>query len=318
MPAHTSPPPAPRPPAQPAVDDGTGAPAVEDSQPVARQFTPPALGETITVDGKYYFIGNFIGKGSFGDVYECTDEWSNELVAKILVPKNQTYDEVKESWLAELHKLMELRHPNVTFIHQAFEYKDTFYLVIERCSMTLDAIINDPKLNHELWVPYVARDVLQALDYFHLLGYVHKDIHAGNVFVAQSFDRMVPTKDPVWSFKIGDLGISRLAADIRIFNTLLAQWMVPPEALDPNEFGPVSRATDIYHTALLLLALLVGRTPSFTQDEVRAGAPRQLAESLNSKYAPAVAKALRRHTSARTPTAMQFWRELSSLTQDAT
>ncbi|MCA3106743.1 MAG: protein kinase [Rhodocyclaceae bacterium] len=284
---------------------------------MVRQFTPPALGETITVDGKYYFIGRLIGKGAFGEAYECTDEWSNDLVAKILVPRNQTYDEVKDNWLQELHKLMHLRHPNITFIHQAFEYKDTFYLVMERCTMTLEAIISDPKLDHDLWIPYVARDILQALDYVHLLGYVHKDIHAGNVFVAQSFDRMVPTKDPVWSFKVGDLGISRLETDIRVFNTLLAQWMIPPEALDPDTFGTVSRATDIYHAALLLLALMNGRAPSFTPDEVLAGAPRKLAESLPSRFAPAVVRALRRHTNARTPTAMQFWRELSTVTSGA-
>ncbi|WP_300455540.1 protein kinase [Accumulibacter sp.] len=301
----------------PALDTGLPVPPVEASQPVSRQFTPPALGETITVDGKYYFVGQLIGRGSFGEAYECTDEWSNDLVAKILVPRNQTYDEVKENWQQELQKLMHLRHPNITFIHQAFEYKDTFYLIIERCTMTLDAILSDPKLDHELWVPYVGRDILQALDYIHLLGYVHKDIHAGNVFVAQSFDRMVPTKDPVWSFKVGDLGISRLETDIRAFNTLLAQWMIPPEALDPNAFGVVSRSTDIYHAALLLLALMNGGTPSFTPDEVLAGAPRKLAESLPSKFAPAVARALRRHTSARTPTAMQFWRELSSATSSA-
>lgn len=302
---------------EPVPEDQHSLPTVAESQPTPRQFTRPAVGDSITVDGKYYFLGKLIGKGSFGETYECTDEWSNPLVAKVLVPRNQTYDEVKENWLQELHKLMQLRHPNITFVHQAFEYRDTFYLVIERCSMTLDAIIDDPTLTHELWVPHVARDLLQALDYIHTIGYVHKDIHAGNVFVAQSFDRMVPTKDPVWSFKVGDLGISRLETDIRAFNTLLAQWMIPPEALDPAEFGQVSRATDIYHAALLLLALLVGRTPTFTPDEVLAGAPRQLAESLSSRFAPAVARALRRHTSARTPTAMQFWRELSSMTHGA-
>lgn len=293
----------------PPVGTTTGLEAV---QPESRSFTPPALGETITVDGKYYFIGKAIGQGSFGLVYECTDEWSNELVAKILVPKDQTYDEVRENWQSELQKLMHLRHPNVTFIHQAFEYKDTFYLIIERCSMTLDTIINGDDLDHELWIPYVARDILQALDYIHLMGYVHKDIHAGNIFVAQTSDRMVPTKQPVWSFKIGDLGISRLEADIRAFNTLLAQWMVPPEALNPTEFGQVSKSTDIYHTALLLLALLLGKSPMFSPDEILAGEPRKMAERHPSKFAPAIARALRRHTDARTPTPMQFWREISS------
>jgi len=284
---------------------------VPPEQPKA--FKPPTRGQSILVDGKYYFIGEKLGQGSFGEVFECQDEWSNQLVAKILVPRNQTYDEVRENWLGELKKLLDLRHPNITHVHAAFECDDTFYLVIERCAMTLDGIIQLPNLAGELWLPYVARDILQGLEYMHINGYVHKDVHPGNVFVSQTTDRMVPTKEPVWSFKIGDLGISRLESEIEVFNTLLAQWMLPPEAIDPQEFGPVSRALDIYHAGLLLLALLLGTTPSFSRDEIVAGLPRQTAEALPSKYGPVIAKALRRHASARIPTAVQFWREIASV-----
>ena len=287
--------------------------STDTPQQTPRTFKPPTRGQSILVDGKYYFIGEKIGQGSFGEVFACQDEWSNQLVAKVLLPRNRPYDEVRESWLQELRKLLDLRHPNITHVHAAFECDDTFYLVIERCSMTLDTIIATPGGNGETWLPYVARDILQGLEYMHVNGYVHKDIHAGNVFVSQAIDRMVPTKDPVWSFKVGDLGISRLENDIEIFNTLLAQWMLPPEAIDPAEFGPVGRALDIYHVGLLLLALLLGQSPSFTREEIVSGLPRETAEGLPSKYGPVIAKALRRHAAARIPTAVQFWREIASV-----
>lgn len=282
--------------------------ALDISQPKA--FNPPKLGQSINHDGRFYFIGNFIGSGHFGNVYECTDEWGNPLVAKVLVPRNQTYDDVQESWLSELTKLKELRHPNVTFVHAAFECNDTFYLIIERCAMTLDIIIDLPHLNPDGWIPYVARDVLQALEFMHSHGYVHKDIHPGNIFVSQVSDRMVPTKEPVWSFKVGDLGISRLEHEIRPLNTMLALWMLPPEAIDSRQFGAIGRTVDVYHTGLLLLSLLINKIPTFSQDEILAGVPRQLAEAHSSKYAPAIARALRRHVGSRTPTAMHFWREI--------
>lgn len=278
-------------------------------------FQPPNKGETILFDGKYYFMGELIGQGSFGAVYECTDEWSNSLVAKILLPRDQPYEHVKENWLQELRKLLVLRHPNITFVHAAFEFKDTFYLIIERCSFTLDGLIGAEKTVGEIWVPYVARDILQGLDYIHSNGYVHKDIHPGNVFVSQITDRMVPAKPPVWSFKIGDLGISRLENDIQIFNTILAQWMLPPEAIDPDQFGAVGKTVDVYHTGLLLLALLLNKIPMFTREEILAGVPRKTAEEHPSKFAPAISRALRRHVDARTPSAVQFWREISSVTQ---
>ena len=65
-------------------------------------FKPPALGQAILVDGHHYFIGEPLGSGSFGQVFACQDEWANQLVAKILVPRNQTYDQVRERWLEEL------------------------------------------------------------------------------------------------------------------------------------------------------------------------------------------------------------------------
>lgn len=287
---------------------------VQAQQP-PKKFTPPAKGEAINVDGHYYFVGEELGKGAFGVVYECTDEWSNELVAKILIPRNKSYEEIRENWASELTKLRELRHPNITYIHAAFEYKDTFYLILERCSFTLDVLINYKDLTPDRWIPWVARDILQGLEYIHANGYIHKDIHVGNVHVSQSFDRMVPSRDPVWSFKIADLGISRLETEVRAFNTLLAQWMLPPEAIDPQEFGAVSRTTDIYHVGLLLLAIANKGTPSFTSDEIIAGRPRLMAEACGSAYAEVIGRALRRHVDKRTQSAIQFWREIQGVAQ---
>lgn len=276
-----------------------------------KSFQPPTKGEAILVNGHYYHVGEKIGEGRFGAVYACSDEWSNPLVAKVLVPRDCTYEEIRESWVDELLKLQALRHPNITYVHAAFEHRHRFYLVMERCWSTLEKLII-PELKADIWIPYVARDILQGLEYIHGNGYVHKDMHPCNVFVSQSFDRMVP-RDPIWSFKIGDLGISRLERDIDVFNTVLAQWMLPPEAIDPTEFGPVGRTMDIYHTGLLLLALILGRVPEFTRDEILSGVPRKLAEKQPSKYGPVIAMALRRHATARIPTAMQFWREITGV-----
>lgn len=163
---------------------------IQPSEQQPKSFQPPAKGEKVLVDGKYYFLGDKIGEGAFGAVYECTDEWNNQLVAKVLLPRNRPYEEIRENWLAELQKLLDLRHPNITYVHAAFEYRDTFYLVIEKCSFTLDTVINFEGLTPHGWVQSVGRDVLQGLEYVHARGYIHKDIHPGNVFVAQTFDRI--------------------------------------------------------------------------------------------------------------------------------
>jgi serine/threonine protein kinase len=274
-----------------------------------RTFQPPSGGEEIIFEGRHYWIGKKIGQGAFGAVYECTDEWGNQLAAKVLLPRDLPYEEIRDHCNRELQRLRDLRHPNITFIHTAFEWRDTFYLILERCSYTLFDLINFQDLTPDGWIPYVARDILQGLDYIHANGYVHKDVHPGNVFVSEAQDKMVPTKQSVWSFKIADLGISGLETEIRP-NTQWAQWMLPPEVLDPDQFGAIGRTVDIYHTGLLLLALTMKHVPTFTKEEIIGGKPRHLAEASSSKYGQVIAMALRRHPAARFQTAIEFWRPL--------
>jgi hypothetical protein len=87
--------------------------------------------------------------------------------------------------------------------------------------------------------------------------------------------------------------------------------MLPPEYLDPEEFGVLGPQVDIYHAGLLFLGLLLGEIPTFTHEEILSGAPRQLAESLNSRFSPAIAKALRRHVQWRTQAPLELWKDLS-------
>lgn len=272
---------------------------------------PPDLGEIIEVHGRRYQIGEVIGGGYFGTVYACSDEWGNPLVAKVLVPGDRAYEQVRESWQHELGNLLRLRHPNVTFAHDAFEHRRSFYLILERCGSSLNDLIAWPELIGEVWVLPVARCVLQALNFIHRLGYVHKDLHPGNVLYSQVRNEMNPAGPGATVFKVCDLGISRLAPEIDVFNTILAQWMLPPEYLDPEEFGVLGPQVDIYHAGLLFLGLLLGEIPTFTHEEILSGAPRQLAESLNSRFSPAIAKALRRHVQWRTQAPLELWKDLS-------
>jgi serine/threonine protein kinase len=276
-------------------------------------FRPPARGEMIAAANGVYFMGDYIGGGAFGDVFECTDEWSNQLVAKVLRPA-RTFDEMYQHWQAEVANLQMLRHPNITYIHDAFVHENAFYLIIEKCLYSLDKVLATVD---QTWVPHVARDLLQALAYIHRHGHVHKDVHPGNVFVSMSFDQMNPDKPAVAGFKLGDLGIARFEGDIRKFGTIMALWMTPPEAIDPERFGTVGRPTDIYHAALLLVGVMRREMYPFNQREIVSGVPQQMALSLHSPYREAIANALHPYVGRRTQTALEFWREIHSAHQYA-
>lgn len=276
-------------------------------------FCPPTPGEGISSGRGHYRIGKPIGKGSFGVVYECLDDWGNQLAAKVFLPRQKPYEMIRDNWLQEINNLLTLRHPNVIFIYDAFECRDTFYIITERCFGSVATLLKMPKYNGEQWIRPIARCLLQAIHFLHDNEYVHKDIHAGNVFTSLAKNEVFPDAPGAITFKLGDLGISKLVGDMNMFNTILAQWMLPPEYLKPAEFGTIDRRMDIYHCGLLFLQILSGRELFFTEEQIIAGEPRILAESLPPPYGSAISKALRRHVSNRTQSAAEFWRDLNIL-----
>ena len=273
-------------------------------EPVHYRF--PAPGEAITNAGASYYIGQTVGQGYYGIVYDCTDDWGNELVAKVLKPMG-TFSEVADRWQREAALLTTMRHPTVTYIHDAFVYRNLFYLVIEKCLYPLSAALHHAS---ELWLPQMARDVLQALAYIHRAGWVHKDVHVGNVFVSATKDRFDEAREPVIGFKLGDFGISRMEGSIRPHGSELARWMLPPEAIDPERCGPLDRRVDIYHAALTFLCVVHGQVLKFDREQIHAGRPQQIAATLGSIYGPPLARALEPRASLRTPTALDFWRDI--------
>src|SRR6266550_1749570 len=85
----------------------------------------------------------------------------------------------------------------------------------------------------------VARCLLQAVNFIHNAGFAHQDIHLGNVFVATVRNEMNPEDPGAAQFKLGDLGITKLLSDLSPQNTR-AKWMLPPEVINPSEFGPIA------------------------------------------------------------------------------
>lgn len=277
-----------------------------------KKFIPPSPGETITSlsTGNTYTMGQQIGEGSFGIVYACSDVWKNKLAVKVLKPTDE-YEKVKEKAEGEFFRLMQLRHPNITFVYDAFEYRDTFYIVTERCSAPISEIFDLPDLDGMNWFMPIARQLLQAVHYLHLNNYVHQDIHEGNVFLTFIEDEMTPRQDQAIQFKLGDLGVSKLIYDVDNTNTR-AQWLLPPEVLNTREFGPTDARIDIYHLGLLFLQIAYSSRLQYTADEILSGKPREMALELPPPYDTALEKALRRHVDYRTASAMELWRDLKS------
>jgi len=254
-------------------------------------------------------MGEKIGEGHFGLVFSCFDVWNNSLAAKVMKPLGPP-ETVRAATLSEIDKLQRLRHPHITYVFDAFEFRDTYYIITERCYCPLSSLFSLEQFSGLAWVKPIARCLLQAVNYAHINKYAHQDIHLGNVFAAFAKNEMNADDPGAIQFKLGDLGVAKLFSEIDATNTR-AQWMLPPEVFHPSEFGPIDYRIDIYHCGLLFLQLLHGRELRFTPEEIKAGRPRELALQLPGPYNSALEMALRRHVQYRTPSAMELWQNLN-------
>ena len=306
----------PQPIAQPTLAQPAGPAQLPTAQPAAaptpvKTFTPPMDGEAITsiASNITYTMGAQIGEGHFGIVFACTDEWNNELAAKVLKP-NAPYEELLKAATEEMQKLYLVRHPFVTYVYDAFEYRDTFYIITERCHFPLEAFFREEWFSGPVWVLPVAHCLLQAVDLIHRAGLVHQDIHFGNVFTTAAKNEMFPEEPGATQFKLGDLGVAKLISEVGAAQT--RGWMLPPELIDPATYGQADHRIDIYHTGLLLLQLALNKQLHFTREEIAAGKPRELALTLAPPLSIALEKALRRRVHLRTQDAKELWRDLNS------
>ncbi|MCB5253314.1 MAG: protein kinase family protein [Candidatus Cloacimonetes bacterium] len=278
----------------------------------AKQCVFPSEGEVITslLTNNTYEIGSKIGEGNFSHVYACTDVWDNDLAVKVLKPLG-SYEYVKDNAVEEFQKLVLFRHPNVTYVYDAFEYRNTFYIVTERCYGSLDGLFSLDGLEGMLWLRPIARCILQAVHYLHVNQFVHQDIHVGNIFTKFVKDEMNDANPDVIQFKLGDLGVGKFITDVSVGN-VRAQWMLPPEIMNPDEFGPIDHRIDLYHLGLVFLQLALSTKLSFTPEDILAGKPRQMALELPQPLSFAIEKTLRRHVMYRTESVLELWRDLNT------
>jgi serine/threonine protein kinase len=255
-----------------------------------------------------YTVQAVIGVGEFGAVYLCVGPFDQVYAVKMIRPANRPYAEVHAEWVKEVQRLLSLRHPNVVYIHDAFEQGSLFYLALERCDHPLSAMLGAPM--QEGLVLELGRQLLAAVQFLHDNDVVHDDLHPGNVLIAHATDRPV--------VKISDFGIShelRGAAAIR--PNVVHHAIMPPEILAT---GYTSKQSDVYQVGLLLYWMLTG-TPAIDRglgyqelvQQVADGEPRRRAEALGTALGALIAKMLRRREASRSSSAREVWEDLRGL-----
>ncbi|HEY4116365.1 MAG TPA: serine/threonine-protein kinase [Byssovorax sp.] len=273
----------------------------------AHQIPFPIPGTTLTSTRGNYVVGALIGDGQYGSVYECIGPFDQPYALKMLRPANKPYQAVKDEWSREMQRLESFRHPNIVYIHDAFENNFLFYFALERCDTSLRAMLGRP-LAPGLVVE-LSRQLLMTLGYLHDNAVVHSDLHAGNVLISQI------DKAPV--LKLTDFGVAhQLDGSTRWFRPHVAN----PKILAPElvTAGYTTTQSDLYQLGLLMFhmhtgypALNDGAGAEHTMTtQIAEGIPRQKAEALATPLSQVIAKLLRRRDAYRYQSAREVWDDL--------
>ncbi|HET6849406.1 MAG TPA: Stk1 family PASTA domain-containing Ser/Thr kinase [Gaiellales bacterium] len=202
-------------------------------------------------DGRYR-LERRIGTGGMADVYLAEDETLHRQVAIKILADRYTQDEgFVERFRREATAAAGLNHPNIVSIYDRGESDGTYYIAME--------YIDGPTLKEEITsraplpeaeaVGY-AQQVLQALEFAHRRGVIHRDIKPHN---------MMRTEDGL--LKVTDFGIARAAnqVDMTEVGSIVgtAQYLSPEQARGQT-VGPQS---DIYSLGVVLYEMLTGEVP---------------------------------------------------------
>jgi serine/threonine protein kinase len=268
-------------------------------------------GEAIRNGDRVYFVEERIAHGKFGYTFACRDGWGNPLILRVLWPFSRSYQNVREKWPQQIQEVRQVQHPSLVQILDSFEHEGFFHLVLERCDHRLEQFVLSPSFDGSRWLRAVARPVLCALDHLHRAGYTHKNLHPHNVLTTVHLELLHPGAVFSGAIRLADFGENVLLGNVDILNAKVPRWLVPPEYLNPSEFGAMDHRVDIYQAGLLFLCLLQGRITRYSFEEIATGLPLKNAEKLESGFGTAISRALALKVQDRFPSALEFWNSLN-------
>ena len=193
-----------------------------------------------------------IGSGGMGTVWKARQLRLGRLVAvKFLAPRLSDEPEFAQRLEREARALARLNHPHIVSIHDVGRDEGRPYIVMEYVPgrPLSEALPLAPER-----ASAVARDVLDALEYAHAHGVVHRDIKPQNILI-----------DGAGRAKVTDFGIARLIGDAAAEGSLTTEGRLigTPAYMAPEALSgalPDARM-DVYAMGVLLHEMVTGERP---------------------------------------------------------
>jgi serine/threonine protein kinase len=274
---------------------------------------------TGTLLGGRYRVGQVLGRGGMGVVYEAVQEGIDRPVAlKVMYAHLASDASIRERFKREARAVAMIRHPNVVQINDYVEgQNEPPFLVMEKLTgETLRDVMKRDTISGER-MARIALQVLAALDAAHKAKVVHRDIKPDNIFL----EKTTAQRDIV---KLLDFGVAKFLGEsdevvklTRIGHAIgTPSFMAPEQALGDKVDG----RADLYALGATMFMALTGKKIY----EVREAADlvrtimttvpplvSTLRPDLSADLARVVACALEKNASARYSSAMEMTRALS-------
>ena len=205
-----------------------------------------------------YVVGNLLGEGGFGAVYEATQITLGRRVAiKVLRSDRILQSSGLERFAREARAAAALGHPHIALVTDFHTNpgEPPFFVMEHLSGRTLGAALAAEGPLPPDRVCAIIQQVLSGLEATHAIGIVHRDVKPDNVFLV--------TMPGVREFvKLLDFGIAKLAGEGEAL-TSVGAVLGTPAFMAPEQIRNVGidARTDIYAVGATMYYALTGRKP---------------------------------------------------------
>jgi len=225
-------------------------------------MTDQTTGQPRLVGGRYQLVEQ-IGRGGMAEVWSAHDNRLGRHVAVKLLRTDLARDpSFQARFKREAQSSASLNHPAIVSVYDTGEDSalDPYgtpapqpYIVMEQVhGRTIKQILQESSPMDIDDAMRITVGVLDALQYSHRGGIIHRDIKPGNVMVTDAGE-----------IKVMDFGIARAIADTSATMTGTNAVMGTAQYLSPEQARgeTVDERSDLYSAGCLLYELLTGRPP---------------------------------------------------------
>jgi serine/threonine protein kinase len=199
--------------------------------------------------GDRYEIAELIGRGGTADTYRASDSrLGRDVAVKVLLDRS---DDVTQRLLLEARAMAALNHPKIVAVYDAGMHEGLAYIVMEYVRGKTMRDLEGGALTYKQALGYLV-DVLEALDYAHAQGVIHRDVKPSNIMTFQDGENV----------KLMDFGLARRSTDVT--QTTHSGAIVGTIAyLAPERFlsKPSDVRSDLYSVGVVMYEIFTGPVP---------------------------------------------------------